>query len=286
MLLRFTKMQGLGNDFVVLDLITQRFNLQRRHILTIADRHFGIGCDQVLAVDVPLDPDVDFRYRIFNADGSEVEQCGNGARCFAKFVRDKKLTAKKLIRVATSNGIIELEVVTNNEIRVNMGAPILEPENIPFSVAENPQNCVADNPHTNTYSIEVDGEKREFGVVSMGNPHAVMVVDNVQTADVATLGPAVETHSRFPQQVNVGFMQIVNRSEIHLRVHERGTGETLACGSGACAAVTSGHLRGLLDDKVRVHLPGGDLDIEWQGFGQPVMMTGPATSVFEGQILL
>ncbi|MFT5690695.1 MAG: diaminopimelate epimerase [Oceanicoccus sp.] len=286
MLLRFTKMQGLGNDFVVLDLITQRFNLQRRHILKIADRHFGIGCDQVLAVEVPLDPDVDFRYRIFNADGSEVEQCGNGARCFAKFVRDKKLTAKKLIKVSTSSGIIELEIAANNQIKVNMGPPVLEPENIPFHVAESSETSTSNDPRTNTYVIENNGEKCEIGVVSLGNPHAVIIVDNVQTADVATLGPAVETHSQFPQQVNVGFMQIVNRTEIHLRVHERGTGETLACGSGACAAVVSGHLRGLLDDKVRVHLPGGDLDIEWQGFGQPVMMTGPAASVFEGQILL
>lgn len=286
MLLRFTKMQGLGNDFVVLDLITQRFNLQRRHILKIADRHFGIGCDQVLAVEVPLDPDVDFRYRIFNADGSEVEQCGNGARCFAKFVGDKKLTAKKLIRVATSSGIIELEIVANNDVKVNMGPPILEPENIPFSVTENPERSLVNDPRTNTYVIENNGEKYEIGVVSLGNPHAVIIVDNVQTADVATLGPMVETHSQFPQQVNVGFMQIVNRGEIHLRVHERGSGETLACGSGACAAVVSGHLRGLLDDRVRVHLPGGDLDIEWQGFEQPVMMTGPATSVFEGHILL
>ncbi|MFT7129401.1 MAG: diaminopimelate epimerase, partial [Gammaproteobacteria bacterium] len=242
MLLRFTKMQGLGNDFVVLDLITQRFNLQRRHILKIADRHFGIGCDQVLAVEVPLDPDVDFRYRIFNADGSEVEQCGNGARCFAKFVRDKKLTAKKLIKVSTSSGIIELEIAANNQIKVNMGPPVLEPENIPFHVAESSETSTSNDPRTNTYVIENNGEKCEIGVVSLGNPHAVIIVDNVQTADVATLGPAVETHSQFPQQVNVGFMQIVNRTEIHLRVHERGTGETLACGSGACAAVVSGHL--------------------------------------------
>ncbi len=286
MLLRFTKMQGLGNDFVVLDLITQRFNLQQRHIAKIADRHFGIGCDQVLAVEVPLSPDVDFRYRIFNADGSEVEQCGNGARCFAKFVRDKKLTAQRLIKVATSSGVIELEIIDNNQVRVNMGSPILNPDSVPFLVTNTAENSSYDDSNDNTYVIETNGKYHEIGVVSLGNPHAVIAVENVRTADVSTIGPAIEKHPQFPQQVNVGFMQVISPSEIHLRVHERAAGETLACGSGACAAVVSGHLRGLLNDNVRVHLPGGELDIEWRGRGHPVMMTGPATSVYEGQLLL
>lgn len=282
MLLRFTKMHGLGNDFVVFDLITQRFNLQPRHIRKIADRHFGVGCDQVLAVEVPNSPEVDFRYRIFNADGSEVEQCGNGARCFAKFVRDKKLTGKDLIHVETNAGVIELSMIENNLVRVDMGKPILDLKRIPF-VAENHHLSPA---HSHTYSIEAEGQVCEIGVVSMGNPHAVMAVDDIKTAAVNKLGPALELHSQFPKQVNVGFMQIINRREIHLRVHERGVGETLACGSGACAAVVSGQLRGLLDEQVEVHLPGGDLRISWRGEGHPVMMTGPATSVFEGQMLL
>jgi len=278
MLLRFTKMHGLGNDFVVFDLITQRFNLQPHHIRQLADRHFGIGCDQVLAVEVPGNPEVDFRYRIFNADGNEVEQCGNGARCFAKFVRDKKLTGKSQITVETNTGIIELSFAANNEVNVDMGAPQLAASDLPFV----PQHTATDH----SYTLEAAGQHCEITPVSMGNPHAVMLVDDIDSAPVAQLGPAITHHPQFPMQVNAGFMQIVSRSEIHLRVHERGVGETLACGTGACAAVVAGQLRGLLDSPVQVHLPGGDLSIDWQGAGAAVIMTGPASTVFEGQILL
>lgn len=274
MLLRFSKMHGLGNDFVVLDLITQRFNLQERHIRKLADRRFGVGCDQVLVVEAPTQPDVDFRYRIFNGDGTEVEQCGNGARCFAKFVQDKKLTGKNKIRVETNTGIIELSITEDRQVLVNMGKPILNPGDIPFEA----------DARAVSYTLEVAGQPYEIAAVSMGNPHAVMLVDDVQTADVATLGPAIESHPRFPRRVNAGFMQLLNRKAIKLRVYERGAGETLACGTGACAAVVTGQLRGLLDQRVTVTLPGGSLSIEWRGEGHPVMMTGPASNVFEGQI--
>lgn len=276
MLLRFTKMHGLGNDFVVIDLISQRFNLREKHIRKLADRRFGIGCDQVLTVEIPSQPDLDFRYRIYNADGGEVEQCGNGARCFAKFVRDKKLTGKSKIRVETSGGIIELSITDDRQVLVNMGKPQLQPANIPFSAEQ----------FTASYPLEVDGQHYEIGAVSMGNPHSVLLVDDVDTAPVATLGPAIEAHPRFPQRVNAGFMQLLDRQHIKLRVYERGVGETLACGTGACAAVVSGQLRGLLDQRVNVQLPGGNLSIEWRGEGHPVMMTGPASTVFEGQIQL
>jgi diaminopimelate epimerase len=276
MLLRFTKMHGCGNDFVVLDLLTQHFQLKDRHVRKIADRHFGIGCDQILVVEAPTRFDVDFRYRIFNADGGEVEQCGNGARCFARYVRDKRLTGKERIRVETLGGIIELQITRNKQVTVDMGAPRLEPAEIPLLA---PARALL-------YPLEVGGQLLEVGAVSMGNPHAVLLVDDVRTAPVSTLGPAIETHSAFPQRVNAGFMQVVNCGEINLRVFERGVGETLACGTGACAAVVSGQLRGLLDRQVQVNLPGGSLTIEWQGEGQPVMMTGPATTVYEGQIQL
>jgi diaminopimelate epimerase len=276
MLLRFTKMHGLGNDFVVIDLISQRFNLREKHIRKLADRRFGIGCDQVLTVEIPSQPDIDFRYRIYNADGGEVEQCGNGARCFAKFVRDKKLTGKSKIRVETSGGIIELSITEDRQVLVNMGKPQLQPADIPFTAEQ----------RSTSYSLEVDGQQCEIGAVSMGNPHAVLLVDDVDTAAVASLGPAIEAHPRFPQRVNAGFMQLLNRQHIKLRVYERGAGETLACGTGACAAVVSGQLRGLLDQRVNVQLPGGNLTIEWRGEGHPVMMTGPASTVFEGQIQL
>jgi len=274
MLLRFTKMHGCGNDFVVLDLITQKFAPKAHHIRKLADRHFGIGCDQVLLIEAPTNPDVDFRYRIFNADGGEVEQCGNGARCFAKYVTEKRLTGKEWIRVETNTGIIELNVKKNRQVEVNMGVPELDPAKIPFDAPE----------RALTYALDVDGKSFDIGVVSMGNPHAVLRVDNVKSAPVTTLGPTIETHARFPNRVNVGFMQIVSRSEINLRVFERGVGETLACGTGACAAVVSARLRNLIDSPVQVNLTGGALSIEWQGEGQPVMMTGPATTVFEGQI--
>ena len=274
MLLRFTKMHGLGNDFVVVDLITQRFSLQTKHVLKLADRRFGIGCDQVLAVEVPTRPDVDFRYRIYNCDGDEVEQCGNGARCFAKFVRDKKLTGKSKIKVETSAGIIELSLTDDRQVLVNMGKPELEPSLIPFEA----------DARAVTYPITVGDQVFDIGSVSLGNPHSVMLVDNTKTADVETLGPLIESHPRFPQRVNAGFMQVLSRGEINLRVYERGAGETLACGTGACAAVVSGQLRGLLDQRVSVNLPGGSLTIEWRGEGHPVMMTGPASTVFDGQI--
>jgi diaminopimelate epimerase len=276
MLLRFTKMHGCGNDFVVLDLLTQHFQLKDRHVRKLADRHFGIGCDQVLVVEAPTRHDVDFRYRIFNADGSEVEQCGNGARCFARYVRDKRLTGKERIRVETLGGIIELQITRNKQVTVDMGAPRLEPEQIPLLA---PARALV-------YPLQVGDQEFEIGAVSMGNPHAVLLVDDVRTAPVATLGPAIEIHPAFPQRVNAGFMQVLSAGEINLRVFERGAGETLACGTGACAAVVSGQLRGLLDRQVQVNLPGGSLTIEWQGEGQPVMMTGPATTVYEGQIQL
>lgn len=276
MLLRFSKMHGCGNDFVVIDLITQRFNLRQKHIRKLADRHFGIGCDQLLLVEVPTRPDVDFRYRIFNCDGNEVEQCGNGARCFAKFVHDKKLTGKERIRVETNTGVIELQLKDRDQVVVDMGLPIFEPARIPFTA----------DAQALEYALDSSTGVLDISAVSMGNPHCVIRVDDVNSAPVSTLGPELENHSRFPQRVNVGFMQVVSRSEIQLRVFERGAGETLACGTGACAAVVAGRLRGWLDHTVTAHLRGGSLTIEWQGEGHPVMMTGPAETVFEGQVAL
>jgi diaminopimelate epimerase len=274
MLLRFTKMHGLGNDFVVIDAVTQDVTITPDLARKLGDRRFGVGCDQILVVEPPNQANVDFCYRIFNQDGSEVEQCGNGARCFAKFVRDRRLTGKNTIRVATASGIIELSVQRDHQIRVNMGVPILKPSNIPFTASE--QNTC--------YTIDVDDKALPISAISMGNPHAVLQVDNIDTAPVSTLGPAIESHLRFPQRVNAGFMQVLSRNEINLRVYERGAGETLACGTGACAAVVAGQLQDLLDSQVKVNLPGGSLVIEWAGDGQPVMMTGPATTVFHGRI--
>lgn len=274
--LRFTKMQGLGNDFVVLDAVRQAMHLDAGIIRRLADRRFGIGCDQVLVVEPPRLPDTDFHYRIFNADGSEVEQCGNGARCFARFVRDQGLTDKTEIPVGTAAGPIRLHIEPDGRVRVDMGPPILEPDRIPF-LAE--QEAV-------TYRLELDGQILEIGAVSMGNPHAVLLVDDVDSAPVADLGPRIEHHPRYPQRVNAGFMQVLAPDHIRLRVHERGVGETLACGTGACAAVVSGRLRHLLGPRVRVTLPGGDLVIEWPGEPHSVLMTGPAERVFEGEIQL
>lgn len=274
MRLRFTKMHGLGNDFIVLDGISQRIRLSEDKIRRLADRRFGVGCDQVLIVEVPQNPDVDFRYRIFNADGSEVENCGNGARCFARFVLDRKLTGKRKIVVETANGVMTLRVLDNDDVQVDMGAPRLAPADLPFTAEE----------QAITYSLPLSDTTLEISAVSMGNPHAVTVVDDVKTAPVETWGTEVEAHSQFPRRVNAGFMDIVSRSEINLRVYERGSGETLACGTGACAAVVAGRLRNLLDSKVKVNLPGGSLTIEWQGEGQPVLMSGPATHVFHGQV--
>ena len=278
MLLRFTKMHGLGNDFVVLDLISQRFQIKPSHIRKLADRRFGVGCDQVLVVEAPGRADADFRYRIFNADGSEVEQCGNGARCFARFVYDKHLTGSKRITVETRAGLLVLELLDNRQVRVNMGVPELEPGNIPFLPAEPGRR-----PH---YAIEALGSSHSIQAVSMGNPHAVLRVEDVDTAPVAELGPVLESHPQFPQRVNVGFLQILDRHRARLRVYERGAGETLACGTGACAAVVAGQLSGDLSGPVQVGLRGGDLTVEWQGEGHPVMMTGPAVTVFEGQFRL
>lgn len=276
MLLKFSKMHGLGNDFVVFDFISQRGYLTPEQVRFLADRRFGIGCDQVLIVEAPEQPDVDFRYRIFNADGSEVEQCGNGARCFARFVREQRLTNKRHIRVQTLSGIIELRVLPDERIQVDMGAPIFEPTQIPFeAIAE-----------ASAYSLEVNGQTVEISAVSMGNPHAVLRVDNMDATPVTTLGAAIEQHPRFPRRVNVGFMQVSDQHRIRLRVFERGSGETLACGTGACAAAVVGIRRGWLQSPVQVSLPGGELTIEWAGDGQPVLMTGPATTVFRGQVRL
>lgn len=274
MRLRFSKMHGLGNDFMVIDGVSQKVRLSPEKIRQLADRHFGIGFDQLLVVEAPESPDVDFRYRIFNSDGGEVENCGNGARCFAVFVRDRKLTGKNLITVETAGGIMTLQITENGEVCVNMGVPRLVPAEIPFDAET----------QSVTYSLAVDSTALEISAVSMGNPHAITLVDDVATAPVAQLGPLVERHNRFPQRVNAGFMQVVSSDEINLRVFERGVGETLACGTGACAAVVAGNLRQLTGNIVKVNLPGGSLRISWAGPGEPVMMTGPATTVFHGQV--
>ncbi|HEB95378.1 MAG TPA: diaminopimelate epimerase [Sedimenticola thiotaurini] len=276
MQLEFVKMHGLGNDFVVFDATRQPLELGPEQCRRIADRHFGIGCDQILLVEPPQFEGADFHYRIFNADGSEVAQCGNGARCFARFVRDQGLTTKETIKVGTHSGLITLYVQPDGDVRVDMGRPQTAPERIPFEAdRQRPE-----------YPIEVDGETLRIGAVSMGNPHAVLRVAEVERAPVARLGPLLERHPRFPERVNVGFMAIRSPREIDLRVFERGTGETLACGSGACAAVVVGRLQGVLEERVVVHLRGGDLVIEWQGGDQPVWMSGPAARVFEGKIAL
>lgn len=274
--LRFTKMHGLGNDFMVIDAISQSVNLNTGQIQRWADRHFGIGFDQLLLVEAPDQPDVDFRYRIFNSDGGEVEHCGNGARCFARFVREKGLTHKDTIRVSIEKGIIELTMLEDGRVQVDMGEPVFEPEQIPL---------IADQRQL-SYPLTLDGTDEEFEVtaLSMGNPHAVMLVKNVDSAPVNTLGPLLEHHSAFPERANIGFLQIIDRKHARLRVFERGAGETLACGTGACAAMVAGRLRGLLDDQVSLELTGGPIEISWSGKGS-VMMTGPATTVFEGQLL-
>ena len=274
MRLPFTKMQGAGNDFVVLDGVSRPIDLSSDQYRAIADRHFGVGCDQILVVERPTRPDADFRYRIFNADGGEVEQCGNGARCFVRFVHEQGLTTAREIRVETKCGIIAPRLEADGGVTVDMGAPRFAPLDIPF-IAEG---------DAITHPLQVGNDSIDISVVSMGNPHAVQVVSNVDTAPVAQQGPLIEQHSRFPERVNAGFLQIVSRREVRLRVYERGAGETLACGTGACAAVVAGIRRGLLDSKVTVHTRGGDLHIEWQGDGQPVRMTGPAVTVFNGEI--
>ena len=273
--IHFTKMHGLGNDFMVIDAVTQDFEPSVMQIQTWADRNFGIGFDQLLLIEPPVTPDVDFRYRIFNADGSEVEHCGNGARCFAQFVRDKGLTHKDVIKVAVASGIIQLVLQDDDQVSVDMGPPMLEPKSIPY-LSDVKQDI---------YKLQLDGtdETLSMGLVSMGNPHAVIQVKDIGSAPVRTLGPLVQNHPNFPEQCNVGFMQVHSRSEISLRVYERGVGETLACGTGACAAVVAGRIQGVLGANVSVRLPGGTLDVRWDG-KHSVLMTGPATTVFEGQI--
>jgi diaminopimelate epimerase len=276
MLLNFTKMHGLGNDFVVIDAINQQVRLSSAQSRQIADRHFGVGCDQILLIEKPRTADTEFFYRIFNADGSEVEQCGNGARCFARFVHAQGLTDSRIIDVGTAKGPIRLYLEENDQVRVNMGSPILEPAGIPFTA----------NEQQATYTIGINDQQLEISALSMGNPHLVTLVDDIDGAPVERLGPLLEQHPHFPQRVNAGFMVVNNRAEIQLRVYERGAGETLACGTGACAAVVSGQLRNLLDDTVLVHLQGGDLVISWAGPGEPVWMTGPATTVFHGNMTI
>ncbi|WP_366110273.1 diaminopimelate epimerase [Acidithiobacillus sp.] len=270
--LRFTKMQGLGNDFVVFDGVRQRVELRPEAIRAIADRHFGVGCDQILLVETAMSPDADFRYRIFNADGTEVAQCGNGARCFAVFVHRAGLTDKELITVETLAGRLILHHQDNGEVTVNMGVPQLAPAEVPFR----------SNEEAPEYLLSVGDDTLRIAAVGMGNPHAVLRVSRVADAPVTTLGPRVETHPDFPQRCNVGFMEVRDRGHIQLRVWERGAGETLACGSNACAAVVAGIRWDELDHAVAVTLPGGTLQIEWAGLGQPVLMTGPAQVVFDG----
>jgi diaminopimelate epimerase len=272
--LAFTKMQGVGNDFVVLDAINQRVELTADQVRRIADRHFGIGCDQLLLIERPRTPGTDYYYRIYNADGTEVQHCGNGARCFLRYVRDKGLTTKTEIRVETLSGVIVPKLETDGQVSVDMGPPEFAPAKIPF---------VADRQEL-TYALQVAGEVIEISALSMGNPHAVQLVDDVGAAPVLTQGALIERHPRFPQRANAGYMEAVDRHHIKLRVYERGAGETLACGTGACAAVVAGITRGYLDSPVGVQARGGRLSIAWGGGRQPVMMTGPAETVFEGTI--
>ena len=276
MTLNFTKMHGLGNDFIVIDAINQSVSLTPQQVQQLADRHFGIGCDQLLLVEAASSAEVDFRYRIYNADGGEVQQCGNGARCFMQFVREQGLTDKSQLQVETLGGPLQLIQHSDGQITVNMGVPRLEPADIPFTA---PQREKA-------YALEALDRQFEIAVISMGNPHAVLPVDNIENAPVATTGAAIERHPRFPERVNVGFMQIVDNERIRLRVFERGSGETLACGSGACAAVVAGRLWERLAESVKVVLNGGELVVSWAGEGQPVLMTGPATTVYQGRIEL
>jgi diaminopimelate epimerase len=276
MRIAFTKMHGLGNDFVVIDTISQPLSLTALQVQRIANRRLGIGCDQVLLVTLAPSAETDFGYRIFNADGSEVEQCGNGARCFARFVRSHGLTDKDVLRVQTVGGIIRLQLEPDGQVTVDMGVPRFAPAQIPFK---------ADH-EAESYPLVVDGQRVEISAVSIGNPHCVLQVPAIDAAPVATWGPVLERHPRFPQRVNVGFTQIISPAHIRLRVYERGVGETPACGTGACAAMVIGRRRGWLAEQVKVDLPGGRLGIYWEGDGKPIWMTGPVETVFEGAIEL
>ncbi|WP_313706054.1 diaminopimelate epimerase [Massilia sp.] len=287
MKLKFTKMHGAGNDFVVIDAINQQIDFDTNQWRRLGDRRFGVGADQILVVERPLEPGCDFRYRIFNSDGGEVEQCGNGSRAFVRFVSEKGLTDKRSIRVQTMAGIIEPRLEDDGSVTVDMGAPVLEAAAVPFDSAGltgRPEGRDTLWP----LSLRQGGAERTVlvSVVSMGNPHAVQTVDDVDNAPVAELGPQIEHHPRFPKRVNAGFMQVVHRHHVKLRVYERGAGETLACGTGACAAVVAGIRRGLLDSPVRVSARGGELSIAWAGEGEPVYLSGPAVTVFEGEIEL
>jgi diaminopimelate epimerase len=279
MRLRFTKMQGAGNDFVVIDGVRQRVTLSPAQWRALADRHFGVGADQMLLVEPPDGSDVDFVYRIFNADGGEVEQCGNGARCFVRFVREQGLTDKRAVRVRTVNRVMQPRMEDDGRVTVDMGAPLLEPLQVPFDATGLAPRREGED---TLWPLALPGGERWVSVVSMGNPHAVQVVDDVDTAPVALEGPLIEAHPRFPRRVNAGFLQVVSRTHARLRVYERGAGETLACGSGACAAAVAGIRRGLLEPRVDIDTRGGRLTLEWRG--GPVLMTGPARSVFTGEI--
>jgi len=287
MQLKFTKMHGAGNDFIVIDAVSQEVDLSPEQWQRLADRRFGIGADQILIVERATSPDCDFRYRIFNNDGGEVEQCGNGSRAFVRFVSDKGLTDKRSIRVQTMAGIITPRLEDDGSVTVDMGAPVLEPSLVPFDNAG--LDGVAQGRDT-LWPLTVRARGAEQTVlvsaVSMGNPHAVQVVDDVDTAPVLETGPQIENHPRFPKRVNAGYLQVLDRGHVKLRVFERGAGETLACGTGACAAVVAGIRRGLLDSPVQVEARGGRLSIAWAGEGQPVYLSGPAVTVFEGEITL
>jgi diaminopimelate epimerase len=276
MLLKFTKMHGAGNDFVILDGVRQHIELSPEQIRLLADRHFGVGCDQILLVEKAQNKNIDFRYRIFNADGGEVEQCGNGARCFARFVYDQHLTSRHEISVETQGGLIRPRLESDGRVTVDMGEPVFDAARIPFDGGTG----AASEP------LEVAGETLQISAISMGNPHAVQVVENIEQAPVETLGALIEHHPRFPKRVNAGFMQVMDRHHIRLRVYERGSGETLSCGTGACAATVAGIRRGVLDSPVNVATRGGALTVKWEGEGRPVQMTGPAITVFEGEIIL
>jgi len=276
MRLSFTKMEGLGNDFIVIDATARPVELSRDQLRRLADRHFGVGCDQILQVERARRPDTDFYYRIFNADGGEVGQCGNGARCFVRFVHDQGLTTKRAVRVETRSGIVTPCLEDDGQVTVDMGAPVFEPTRVPFLT---PRQALV-------YPLDIRGRTLEVSVLSMGNPHAVQIVADVDLAPVAADGPAIEQHPAFPERVNSGFMQVIDRNHIRLRVFERGAGETLACGTGACAAVVAGISRERLDSPVRVSTRGGELAVAWAGENAPVLMTGPARTVFEGVIEL
>jgi diaminopimelate epimerase len=274
MLIKFTKMHGLGNDFVVIDGVRQHINLTTKAIKKLADRHLGIGCDQLLLIEPPSDKKIDFNYRIFNSDGSEVEQCGNGARCMGRYIADQQLSGKKTVLLQTKNRVMEVTTKAKNLVTANMGAPIFTPSEIPFICQQQDIK----------YSIESKSQTFDIAAVSVGNPHAVIQVEDINTAAVEEIGPLIQTNSQFPESVNVGFMQIVDRQTIKLRVYERGVGETQACGSGACAAAVAAIQQDLVDSRVNLRLLGGELSVEWCGEGQPILMTGPAETVFHGKI--